>query len=418
MSMSSHFVCPFCFKDSKFSEVEFECEWKIMCKQPTGSDGVEHKPGEGEPDERMAEHLGKSKDEAPYRPHHFKAHGWGSTWKMPRSADCDWCGHASHTRVCPKCHSTLPETIDSEQVFIVALIGTRGSGKSTYVGVLIHEMIKRIFHPFHGTFLLSSAEDQEQYSNRFEDRLYQEHHIIDQTKPKEDGNPMTANRPILGTLKLDGKGFFKKVESMTLVFFDSAGEDWEKSETLNIVAQYVAHAAGLIFLIDPLAIPNVRSLVNNDQVVKNSSSVEVDEKVSDPAEVINKVSNLIRHQNDMNPNEKINIPVAAAFSKLDVLEDHHLLPTATTLSQPSPHVQLGQFDDNDRRAIDMEIQGLLMEWDNGNFVDALDVNYTNYSCFAFSAFGRAPEAEGAIAPPMPKRIEDAMLWILHQRGAL
>lgn len=410
--MKLRYVCPFCFSEHKIGDVEFQCDMRKLCQQPTGADGKVHPAGGGEPDDLLAKYLG----EAPKNgPHHFRVPGKPSLLSMPTSAKCDWCHQVSHTRVCPSCHNILPQTVDSDQELIVALIGTRGSGKSTYVGVLIHEMIKRLFHPFNGTFQLYGPEDQRQYRDRFEQDLYRQHTTIPQTQRHVVGNSVTANRPILGTLKLESKGFLKKVVPMTLVFFDSAGEDWENEEDLNIVAKYVAQSAGVIFLIDPLSIAKVRSLINDDSAIASSFAGG---DVSDPVDVINRVSNLIRAERNMKMDEKIAIPVAAAFSKLDVLEDQKLLPAGSSLSRPSPHVQLGKFDENDQQAVNMEMQSLLVEWDNGNFVDALKLNYTDYSCFAFSAFGRAPEQGNSIAPPTPKRIEDAMLWILHQRGAL
>ena len=110
--------------------------------------------------------------------------------------------------------------------------------------------------------------------------------------------------------------------------------------------------------------------------------------------------------------------MAAAFSKLDVLEDKGLLPPGSALSQPSPHVQRGSFDEADASAVDQEMRGLLSAWDAVDFIDMLNMNYTTNHCFAFSAYGREPASDGTIAPPVPKRIEDAMFWLLHLNNVL
>ena len=398
--MKLKYICPFCFAEHAIGDVEFACEQRKVCGE--------------ENDARLAAYKGVPNYPGP---HHF-APQKRSKISMPQSAVCDKCHQPSHTRVCPDCHNPLPVTIESDQDMIVALIGTRGSGKSTYVGVLIHEMMKRLFRPFHGTFQLYGAEDQRQYRQRFEDDLYRNHVTIKQTQSHISGTSVTENRPILGTVKMESGGLFKKIRAMTVVFFDSAGEDWEDQDTINVVARYVGHAAGIIFLIDPLANASVRSGIGNDSAIATSSVVQAGE-VSEPAEVLGRVANLIRAQRGLKITEKITIPVAAAFSKLDVLEDNGVLPPGSALSQPSPHVQLGAFNEADRQAVDQEMRGLLMTWDQGDFLQALDLNYSNNSCFAFSALGRAPEqSDGSIAPPVPKRIEDAMFWILHQRGML
>lgn len=413
--MKLHYVCPFCFSEHKIYDVEFACDMRKICGKKDADGNVLVPAGAGEDDPKMAAYKGVPRIQGP---HHFRAPSSAFTkFSMPDKAVCDWCNQVSHTRVCPDCHNPLPVTIDTDQEAIVALIGTRGSGKSTYVGVLIHEMMKRLFRPFNGTFQLYGPEDQQQYKERFEEDLYRLHHLIPQTQSHIAGQTVTENRPILGTLKLQSTGLFKKIQAMTLVFFDSAGEDWESEEAIRILAKYVSHSSGIIFLIDPLANSAVRSAIDDEEAVRTSTSVDEGE-VSEPAEVLNRVADLIRRDRNMKQTDKIDIPVAAAFSKLDVLEDAGILPPGSALAQPSPHVQLGKFDDADRQAVDQEMRGLLSTWNQGDFLSALNMNYTTNSCMAFSAIGRAPEQNNEIAPPVPKRIEDAMFWILHIRGLI
>ena len=414
--MKLHYVCPFCFEDHPIGDVEFACEQRMVCEHKDADGTVLVPAGAGEEDPKMAKYKGVPSFRGP---HHFRASKQPKL-SMPASAVCDWCNQPSRTRVCPGCHNVLPNTVSSDEEVIVALIGTRSSGKSTYVGVLIHEMMKRLFRPFNGTFQLCGTEDQKQYRERFEENLYRKHRVLDQTQTHVQSGQINENRPILGTVKLQSGGFLKKIKAMTLVFFDSAGEDWEDQDKINVVAKYVAHSAGIIFLIDPLSNDNVRSAINDNALIERSGSMTADD-VSEPAVVINRVANLIRNIQGLKETQKISIPVAAAFSKLDVLEDSGMLPPGSALAQPSPHIQLGQFNDADRQAVDQEMRALLATWDQGDFLQTLELNYSNSSCFAFSALGRSPEGSGnaaTIAPPMPKRIEDAMLWILHQRGII
>ena len=411
--MKLSYVCPFCFSEHPIGDVEFACESRMICAKRDASGNVVGAPGAGEPDEKMRQY--KHLNTAPIGPHHFRAPKTPK-FSMPDSAVCDWCRQTSRTRVCPSCHNVLPSTIDSDEAMIISLIGTRGSGKSTYVGVLIHEMMKKLFHPFHGTFQLYGSEDQREYRSRFEDFLYSGQ-PIPQTTSHLVGNTMTENRPILGMLKMESGSFFNKVKPKMLVFFDSAGEDWTSQDTVNVVAKYVAESAGIVFLIDPLANRAVRSSIGDDTSIRASISADY-ESDSDPSVVIQHVANLIRNQKGLKENQKIGIPVAAAFSKLDVLEDKGLLPPGSALSQPSPHVQRGSFDEADASAVDQEMRGLLSAWDAVDVIDMLNMNYTTNHCFAFSAYGREPASDGTIAPPVPKRIEDAMFWLLHLNNVL
>lgn len=413
--MKLKYVCPFCFSEHPINDVEFACEQRMVCEHKDANGNVLVPAGAGEEDPKMAKYKGVQRVRGP---HHFRVAKQSKlSLAMPSSAVCDWCHQPSHTRVCPDCHNVLPNTVSSDEEVIVALIGTRSSGKSTYVGVLIHEMMKRLFRPFNGTFQLCGPEDQKRYRDDFEKYLYREHKVVEQTKTHVQSGQTNENRPILGTVKLQSGKFIKKIKAMTLVFFDSAGEDWEDQDKINVVAKYVVHSAGIIFLIDPLSNTNVRSSISDDNLIQRSGSMTADD-VSEPAVVIDRVAKLIRNINGLKETQKIGIPVAAAFSKLDVLEDSGMLPPGSALAQPSPHIQLGQFNEADRQAVDQEMRALLATWDQQDFLQALELNYSNSSCFAFSALGRSPESTGddaRIAPPVPKRIEDAMLWILHQR---
>lgn len=400
MFMRRRYLCPFCFTEHALDDVEFECQSRARCRK--------------EPDEQMAKYLGASNIRG-Y--HHFRSaftSRFGSA--MPDAAECDLCHQMSRVRVCPECHNQLPSDIDTAEPMIISLIGTRGVGKSTYVGVLIHEMMKHLVRPFGATFTLPTADDQKQYRERFEAPLYNYGQPIEQTRAIGDANTMNANRPILATLTKTER--FGKLKTFTLVFFDSAGEDWQRPDTIASVARYVSHSAGIIFLLDPLNNRTVLGSIPDPAAIASSKVVGYD-PTADPATVIGNVATLIRQQQGLRNNQRIAIPVAASFSKLDVLEDMGFV-RGSTLSRPSPHAMQGVFDENDSKLVDGEMRGLLEQWGNGDFLAFLDQNYATNRCFAFSAYGRRPDmdAQGHIPVPIPKRIEDAMFWLLHLNKVL
>lgn len=400
MFMRRRYLCPFCFTEHAFDDVEFECQSRARCRT--------------EPDEQMARYLG-TPSATGY--HHFRSTAssrFGSA--MPDAAECDLCHQVSRVRVCPACHNLLPSDIDTAEPMIISLIGTRGVGKSTYVGVLIHEMMKRLVRPFGATFTLPTALDQRQYRERFEEPLYNYGQPIGQTHSYENLTTIEEKRPILATLTKTER--FGRLRTFTLVFFDSAGEDWQNPDIIASVARYVSHSAGIIFLLDPLNNRTVLGSITNRAAIASSVGDGYD-PAADPATVIGNVATLIRQQQGLRNNQRIAIPVAASFSKLDVLEDMGFV-RGSTLSRPSPHALEGSFDENDSKLVDGEMRGLLEQWGNGDFLAFLDQNYATNRCFAFSAYGRRPDtdSQGRIPVPVPKRIEDAMFWLLHLNKVL
>lgn len=400
--MAQTFVCPYCFAESEKSRVEFRCQGRKKCNLK-------------EPDVKQQKYQGLPNP--PVGPAYFTAadaRGGG----FPAAANCPGCYTESRVRVCPHCHNVLPTTIDTDDQIIISLIGTRSSGKSNYVGVLIKELQKRIMLQFDATFRLMGDEDRREYRDQFGNYLYPqvgEPTTIPQTESTIDTRNTAFRRPILGTVVTERKKFFKTVRhAVTLVFYDSAGEDFESEEALEVVSRYLAHSKGIIFLVDPLTQRTILNHVDS-QKAESSGGLEVG-TVAEPTDVINRVVDIIRAQKGLPESKKINAPTAVAFSKLDVLQD--ILPPGATLTKPSRHVAEGSFIPSDAAAVDEEIRGLLAYWDAEDLVATVDQSFTDVRFMAFSALGRAPKPDGTIDPPVPVRIEDAILWILSTQGII
>jgi hypothetical protein len=131
-----------------------------------------------------------------------------------------------------------------------------------------------------------------------------------------------------------------------------------------------------------------------------------------------RVSNLIRHDRGIKDNRKIDIPVAAVFSKFDAIEP--LVPEGCTIHEPSPHCSERYFDLTDWHNVDSEILALLREWGAEAFISQLETNYNKYSYFGVSALGlnNNPTAAGKIERPRPHRIEDPLLWLLKENDVI
>ena len=132
-----------------------------------------------------------------------------------------------------------------------------------------------------------------------------------------------------------------------------------------------------------------------------------------------RVSNLIRHDRRLPDTAKIDIPVAAVFSKFDAIQP--IVPPDCTVNNPSPHCDEKRFNMTDWTNVNAEIQGLLNSWGATAFTSPLQTNYSNYSYFAVSALGlnnNPEEKSGKIQRPRPHRIEDPFLWILKENGVI
>lgn len=393
------FICPFCFEERKITELQFRCVNR-RCKDVDDIEMTKYENG----DIKIPK-QGK----ICFNPV-MKGVGF------PDFGTCPECGSKSHKVVCPACHNALPESTVLGTDMIISIVGARDTGKSHFVGVIINELIERISVRFGGA-MEGFDDTMQRYKAGAYQKLFVDLQKLELTKSSEQDVNNGAYRPLIFTLKLKKKSFLKeKINSFTLVFFDTAGEDLEDADVMNTVNKYICKSAGIIFLLDPMQIPQVRNQLDDNTVARASSVSWQQATRSD--DIMTRVSKMIRDDKQLKPTQKINIPVAAVFSKFDVIAK--LVPEGSTVLDMSPHCSEKQFDMTDWHNVDSEIRGLLTEWGEESFMAQVDVNYNNYSFFAVSALGlnNNPREDFRIDRPRPHRIEDPMLWILKENGVI
>lgn len=299
---------------------------------------------------------------------------------------------------------------------IISVVGSRDTGKSHFVGVIINELIERISVKFGGA-MEGFDDTMTRYKAGAYQKLYLDLQKLDLTKSSVQDVNNGAYRPLIFTLKLKHKSFLKEqIESFTLVFFDTAGEDLNDEDTMSTVNKYICKSAGIIFLLDPMQIPAVRNQLD-ENIVSRASSVDW-KQATRSDDIMSRVSKLIRNDRHMKAEKKIDIPVAAVFSKFDAIAS--LVPEGSSILETSPHCAEKVFDMSDWHNVDNEIKSLLIEWGAESFMSQVDVNYSNYSYFAVSALGldNNPKEDRRIDRPRPHRIEDPLLWILKENGVI
>ena len=399
MALKSTFICPFCFEQHKIQNIQFRCTNR-RCKDVPDVELTRYENGD-----ISIPKMGKPV---------FK--NSSKSLSIPKSAKCPECGSTTYAVVCPSCHNKLPESTLLGKDMIISVVGSRDTGKSHFVGVIINELLERIAAKFGGA-MEGFDDTMTRYKAGAYQKLYLDMQKLDLTKSSVQDVNNGAYRPLIFTLKLKHKAFLgEQIESFTLVFFDTAGEDLNDEDTMSTVNKYICKSAGIIFLLDPMQIPAVRNQLDENTVARASSVDWRQATRSD--DIMSRVSKLIRNDRHMKAEQKIDIPVAAVFSKFDAIAS--LIPEGSTILETSPHCSEKAFDMSDWHNVDNEIKSLLVEWGAESFISQVDVNYTNYSYFAVSALGlnNNPKEDRRIDRPRPHRIEDPLLWILKENGVI
>lgn len=409
-------ICPYCFDRAPAARLPYRC---LMTA--TGVRGGT--PCAAEPDHIWAEFMGPSVPPAlRLRGPVFTARRPPRTSSLalagrlpgrPRGggsrADCPGCGVPTPVRVCLRCHSDLPSDYCNQDSRIIALVGAKASGKSTYVSVLVNELRNRVGLAYDASLAAMGGETQRRDREMAED-LYDRLRLPAATRPAALG----FNDPLLYRLSLPRRGRLGDGSRHTaLVFFDAAGEDLKSSEAMDRYTHYLAAADGIILLVDPLQIGSVR-----DQLFPGDGpplpAVE-----TAPQQIAADLAAQLRAHGRGGPRGRIATPMAVAISKTDMLRP--LLGPHSPVLHNAPHSG-GRLDDGDRAAVHEELRSQLEGWDSGALFRQLERDFADLSLFGVSALGAAPPADApADAPrsgPRPLRIEDPLLWLLGRRGLI
>jgi hypothetical protein len=322
-----------------------------------------------------------------------------------RRAACPACGNETGKRVCPSCHGALPPEYCAHPGRLVALIGGKGAGKSTYIGVLVHELMNRVGEELQASLVPCDDYTIRRYEEEFGRRLYGERLLLDSTLSAD-----TAPRdPLVYLLTRTVRGRFRsRTGSLTLVLFDTAGEDLGSRDSVERHLRYLSAADAIIFLIDPLTLPGAEpSPGGGPRNGRRSGRGDRDAATTatDPLYVITRVTEMLQHSDGKRP-----VPVAIALSKIDALP---AITGRSALHRARSGAGVLRLDDHE--AVHEQVRGLLTEWEAGNIDRYVDQHYANYAYFGLSALGAPPAGNGIDQGGIrPYRVEDPLLWLLYR----
>ncbi|MEA2690070.1 MAG: hypothetical protein QOD51_2677 [Candidatus Eremiobacteraeota bacterium] len=377
-------TCPYCFEEYALSSTPFRCTSPgSIC--PWEQDPVANaKWKQGAPVGRVV-----------------------PAQRFARSVRCSACGHETRKRLCPHCHMELPPMTGECRNLIFAVIGAKAAGKSHYIAVLINQIRQRVGPDL--DILLEPVDDRtmKRYRADFYEPVYGRGEIIQATRSAVEDNRVQL--PLVYSLSFSGHdlmGRTKIGKTVSVVFFDTAGEDLDDADLMSTVNKYIYRANGIILLLDPLQLPTVR-----DQLGPGTA---LPERNTESADIVTRATNLILAGRKLRPNATVETPMAVAFSKFDAVES--LIDPQFQLRAAASH--RGGFDAADFAAVNGEMQSLLSEWDGEVLLHQVRTRYRRYGFFGLSALGCNPHGTNRIPNVFPRRVEDPFLWLLHEHGLL
>jgi hypothetical protein len=172
------------------------------------------------------------------------------------------------------------------------------------------------------------------------------------------------------------------------------------------MAPYLRVASGIIFLVNPLGVPEVR------QALPSTVRDRGDDQREDPRAIISRVLPVL--ESLVVRGGRLSTPIAVVLTKCDVLRDAGLIDSNRLWSTGKRHV--GYFD----RAMHDDMSGMwgeyILHWDAALY-HLIKARFSRHAFFGVSAAGCAPH-NGIYPFISPWRVEDPLLWLLAELGVI
>lgn len=308
------------------------------------------------------------------------------------------CNGIYNVLTCPECSRDLPTDIfDYKKYIRFSIVGTSGAGKTCFITAMMEEFRNA------GLGLVPSPINEETniYYSDNRNNIYRDHLL---PPANVDGKVTSMQWRILDKSKMT-RSF---VPPYSLTMFDGAGEDQVRmDDTLN---RYISGSKSIMFLIDPMLLPNVRASLSTEDVERSTGARVIDVT---SGELVSRMADYIRMTRAVRTGKRIKTPVAVIFPKVDALRS---LFSHSRIFEPSEHFAQRAFVEAESVAVHNDVKGWLEGAGETALIDELDVNFVKWRFFAVSAFGNPPSASGKLMPPTPIRILDPLLWVLSEEG--
>lgn len=308
----------------------------------------------------------------------------------------------SKKRLCPFCHNDLPYSAGRAPSNIIAIIGASQVGKSVYMTSLIHTLETSTAHHFDAACMPINSDTSRRFRSQYLEPLFVQNNLIESTQKERKQEPFIFQFKFKDVTKAP----------LSLVFFDVAGEGMVEEEYLDLYANHIKNAEGILFLVDPLQLSTIRNKIILNQGDEGGDFTSLYQESRDV--VVTLAENFIGRQES----GKTNIPTAVVVTKSDMLsflseeEGEYVKPNSNIFRN---YAHKGMFNLEEFENINGEVQRFVEKVDLA-FKDAVEVHFNDVAYFAVSALGQNP-VEGKLERVIePTRVDEPFLWLLYKLG--
>ena len=326
---------------------------------------------------------------------------------LPSAEKAEAALKAPAVEICPVCHVMLPDNWRQGHAICIAMAGAPGTGKSTYLAVLINQL-QLLCESLGASMEPATRASAEAYARHYEAPLYAQRGLIPPTPTMQDLAPPRRESLIFSVGSWQGRRRF-------VVIRDAAGEDLESADLHAPPFRYFGNADGVFFMFDPLRIRSIRDQLHDllpDQSYGGG----------DPRMVL---SNVLRAIGSGRPKLAV---ILSKFDALQALRDvegsewSHIVSNAGAAYLRDNSAKR-RYDDRDGQLLHEEARSLLVRLHGASIVAAVENPASGarlaHRYFTVSALGQAPAGRRLNSRGIaPFRCVDPLRWVTSAFGVL
>jgi Double-GTPase 2 len=313
-------------------------------------------------------------------------------------------------RVCPECEYPLPQDIDDRKPVVIAVVGVNRVGKTNFIAACLNEAYRqRGLSPLGCTEFVPDDATSTLFQDHYYRPLFRDGTVLDVSQNTEE----VRFRPLVFNVTLAGR------EPFSLIVHDIAGEALADPRIRARAATFLRAARGVIFVIDPREIDDIREQLPA-AVVNDGNQLGFDQSAL--------LANCLR-PNGLIEDGRI-VPVALTMAKADLLSsDGPKKPTFLGPATPSSE-GLGSFIAR-VKATSGDVRAFLEERGAHDLVTSVRTyqdrcaaaaehaenpsSIGTITCHAVSALGSQPTDAGEVAGKVrPLNCVDPLATVLAQ----
>ena len=319
-------------------------------------------------------------------------------------AVCPACAGPTGTRVCPNCHSVLPDNF-TEDSPLFGIAGVRGSGKTVMLTVLGAELTQTVARRFDAN--IDTVGASKILTRLATDRQQMERGTGELPAQTEVADRVPAVYSI--TMRKTGVVGIKQTISTIFSFYDTAGENLATADRARDL-HYLEATDGIILLLDPFGFR-----ANRDEALDRG--VDPGSLAEEPSTVVRALTDVLREAERLKPNKKIKRPVAIVLAKADAFYDQ--LHPDSPARKPSSTEPV--FNERESLEVHEHVGSLINNWGGDDVLRQFEHQYENYRFFAASALGSEPNYRTRIVNSrgiQPHRVAEPLLWLMSRKSLI